>query len=206
MQNNFPALANTAWSKLGTAQPQLVSLYYPWNLLPLVCCVPCLCSRGTGGRKAVKRTLSLWYLRQYVRLKWHIKSSLRANIMDIYQNLHVNLGIVNVARKLWKWRNRPNISIRMETRINGTKFKLFTKIGHPNEYISVLYLASGSCPSNGVAATGCCIRLLLLQTMDWILPGIGYILKCLGEILNLRWRIILYWRGLNYVKLGWILY
>ena len=29
------------------------------------------------------RSLSLWYLRQYVRMKWHIKSSLRANIMDI---------------------------------------------------------------------------------------------------------------------------
>ena len=62
-------------------------------------------------------------------LKWHIKSNLRANIMDIQQNLHVSWGIVNVVRKL---RNLPNISIRMGTRINGSKFKLFTKMGHPN--------------------------------------------------------------------------
>ena len=39
-------------------------------------------------------------------------------------------------------KNLPNICNRMGTRINGTKFKLFTKMGHPTESLRMVSLPS----------------------------------------------------------------
>ena len=45
-----------------------------------------------------------WYLKQYLVAEWHLKSSLTTNIINmyqnIYQNVHVNWGTVNVTQKI----------------------------------------------------------------------------------------------------------